>query len=490
MPCASRLQASRSTHRRRILYSLPDGAQSSTLLRTELFEGLLAADDLEWTFVSPIAADPHFAEEFARRGCTLHHWPSVRPSLLDRQLFWLRQELWRARVDNESTSVYARRMRFTEPKRYHVHRRIARLTHHGQWIDRILNGLEAAFVSDGELGTLLDEAAPEVVVLGSAGIKPQDVPLGRAARRRRLPLLGVVPSWDNLTSKGPLQAKCDRLAVWCDQMSQEAVDLCGYRPDELVVTGPPQFDPHFEPAARDERARFFARIGLDPNLKLITYTSVPAGNCPFGTGFVELLAGLLSREMLGWECQLLVRLHPQDDFEAFEKLPQRANVRIERPGRYHGSASGQTSILKYNPTSDDTRHLTQTLRYSDVVVNIASTIALEACLLDRPVVNIAFNLDGSDGFIDLSEYYRTTHFRTITQSGATRIVRSAGELREALRDSLAHPGRLSTQRRRLYRHYDSFCDGKSARRLAQAIATFARGDSHPQTAWERTGRAA
>ena len=83
-----------------------------------------------------------------------------------------------------------------------------------------------------------------------------------------------------------------------------------------------------------------------------------------------------------------------------------------------------------------------------------------------------------------------SHFRTITRSGATRIVHSPGELREAIRDGLAHPGRLSAQRRRLYRHYDSFCDGRSAARLADAVVAFARGQAIPQIVRERTGRAA
>jgi hypothetical protein len=90
----------------------------------------------------------------------------------------------------------------------------------------------------------------------------------------------------------------------------------------------------------------------------------------------------------------------------------------------------------------------------------------------------------------LSEYYRTTHFRTITRSGATRIVHSVGELREAIRDSLAHPGRLSAQRRNLYRHYDEFRDGRSALRLAEAITTFARGQAQPRLVQKQIGRAA
>ena len=42
---------------------------------------------------------------------------------------------------------------------------------------------------------------------------------------------------------------------------------------------------------------------------------------------------------------------------------------------------------------ENQKHLGDTLYHADVVVNVASTITIEACIFDTPVVNI--NFDGA-----------------------------------------------------------------------------------------------
>jgi len=49
----------------------------------------------------------------------------------------------------------------------------------------------------------------------------------------------VDPSWDNFTNKLIPVRRADRLVVWNDIMKQQAVDLHGYTPDQIRVSGPP-----------------------------------------------------------------------------------------------------------------------------------------------------------------------------------------------------------------------------------------------------------
>jgi hypothetical protein len=458
----------------RVLYSLPDGAQSSTLVRTALFDSLTTADDVEWLFVTPLAAEGEFVHGLGRPGVRWLPWPALRLGALDRHIQFLRQELWKVRVRTATSDIFARRMAWVEPKRYWFHHRAARLLHRFPSVDRLLAAAEAAAVGDGDWGRLIEEHRPAAVVLGSGGTKLQELPLARAAVRRGLPVYGVIPSWDNLTSKGPLLFRSRRLAVWCELMRREAAEYYGYRPDEVDVTGPPPFDPHARRPTAAERDRFFAALGLDPRRRLITYTSVPAAVCPASANYVPLLADLVASGRLGRPCQLLVRLHPQDNFAAFDRLPPMEHVRIERPGRYRGAAAGNAAILHYDPTAQDVRHLTETLSFSDVVVNVASTITLEACAVDRPVVNLAFNPPGAAWDFDPADYYRLVHYRPVADSGAVAIARSPEELTAALAEALDDPGRRSARRRELYRLYDPFGDGRAAERIGACLLRFVR----------------
>lgn len=459
-------------NRPRIVYSLPDGGQSWILLRTGLLDRLAQSADFEWHFISPMARHPEFAEPFARANVSLHPWKLLRPSPVDRQMLWFRQELWRVRLGSSTSRIFAERMRQWEPKRYFLHHQFARLASKIPGAEQIVGRIHGAWMPSGPWGELLDELNPVALILGSGATKPQEVPLARAAAKRGIPCLGIIPSWDNLTSKGPLVAKPTRLAVWCERMRREAVELYGYRADDVVLTGPPQFDPHHRRRTAEDRLAFFQRTGLDPKKRLITYTSVPPGGCPFSAEYVPYFAGLLESGKLPRDCQLLVRLHPQDDFASFQRLAPIPGVRIERPGQSLGSQDGPGALLYYHPTRQDIDHLTDTIAFSDVVLNIASTITLDACVLDRPVLNIAFRPPGGDARFDIGEYYELDHYQPVTRSGASPIVRSEKELCVEIDRALSHPTALSDRRAALAREFDPFQDGGASRRLGDFILNF------------------
>ena len=61
---------------------------------------------------------------------------------------------------------------------------------------------------------------------------------------------------------------------------------------------------------------------------------------------------------------------------------------IEKPFRPTVNAGDGLAI---DITADNQRHLANTMRHSDVVVNVASTMAIEAAIFDTPVVNISFD---------------------------------------------------------------------------------------------------
>src|SRR5439155_12088299 len=100
------------------------------------------------------------------------------------------------------------------------------------------------------------------------------------------------------------------------------------------------------------------------------------------------------------------------------------------------------------PTSGDRRHLAATLAHSNVIVNVASTTTLEACVFDTPVVNVGF-----DGEADLPlplsvrRYYRYEHYQPVLRAGAVRVASDPAELIGAVRDYLACPERDRDARR-------------------------------------------
>ncbi len=81
---------------------------------------------------------------------------------------------------------------------------------------------------------------------------------------------------------------------------------------------------------------------------------------------------------------------------------------------------------RWDPTWSDMIQLAQTLYHSDVLVNVASTISLDAAYLDKPIVCVAF--DGNDRrksyFESCRRIYDFTCWQNVVRCGGVRIARN------------------------------------------------------------------
>ena len=127
--------------------------------------------------------------------------------------------------------------------------------------------------------------------------------------------------------------------------------------------------------------------------------------------------------------------------------------------------------LAVDVTADSQQHLADTLRHSDVIVNVASTIAIEAAIFDTPVVNVAFDGETESPFEQSARrYYRFTHYVNITRHGAVRVAATPDELVSARRRATS-PIRRSTPtaRRKVALEQCQFLDGRAAERVADTL---------------------
>ncbi len=305
---------------------------------------------------------------------------------------------------------------------------------------------------------------PDLVVTASMGIhSPDDPPLIREARRAGIPTMCVVWSWDNLSMKGPIVARPDRLAVWNERMHDEAVRLQLYSRRNLDVTGVPQFDHYFRPGSFKTREAFFAELGLDPAKPLITLATAPVGSVADHRFLVKMMVDAVASRAFGQDAQLLCRTHPMeasDFYREFEGLP---GVRFDHPGVHR-------SGLGWSPDRAESYRLANTLKHTDVLVNIASTVTIEAAILDRPIVNVAFSTSEPERFavMVLKNHYGA-HFKHVFDTGASTIVRSHDELIQAVRQYMHDPSVKKAERRKLALEVCHALDGRGAERVATLI---------------------
>jgi CDP-glycerol glycerophosphotransferase (TagB/SpsB family) len=120
--------------------------------------------------------------------------------------------------------------------------------------------------------------------------------------------------------------------------------------------------------------------------------------------------------------------------------------------------------------SEHQQHLADTLRHSDVVVNVASTIAIEASIFDTPVVNVSFDGETESEFArSARRYYRFTHYGNITRHHAVRVAETPSQLVELVGRYLDDPALDRQGRRAIVEEQCQFLDGRSSTRVSEAI---------------------
>ena len=455
-----------------VFLGVPMAINVRDVLRTDVLPSLIAAG-VELHVFSAAADDSAFVEEFAGENVTLHALRSPRSALfraVDALVLKLYVLVLSLRCETAHIMVRTTLKRNPAAR---VARAVLRVLGRGgqTLLIRGARGLVLRLAPD-LYGEAFRKLRPDLVVgtrvltmsaqTGAQAGPYLDRYLVMSAAKHDVPSMLLVSSWDNLTSKGFLPAKVARLTVWNGIMAEEAVTLHDMTSEQVTVTGAPQHDVYAEAPYRS-RERFFRDLGFDPERKLVLYTTQTEGTIPDEPLLVEQIHSRLLAEVP--DLQFLVRLHQLDQPDRYAFLSGRPGLRVDTAGR---KAMGRYRDRDFDHA--ESKRLADTLAYSDVVLNAASSISIDAAAVDTPVVGIAFDAKpGVPYHRSLRRYFDFTHQQNVVTSGGVRLVDSLDEMVDAVLTYLDDPtldaeGRAHLVERLCYR-----LDGRAASRVAKAI---------------------
>lgn len=450
-----------------VFISVPHGTSAGNMLRSGgLLDRILDSDpSIQVVLLSPMSKDPQFVREFERPRVTFVDQPAHVPSGLEARLLAIVQASYLSQGQTESV-----RIRLAEARANGIIRWLPVKSVLGRVLVQPFtrNGSRYAIsdqlVSHPEMERLFDQYRPLLVIAANPGLVFSEVPLLRTAKRRGVRSMAIDPSWDNFTNKLIPVRQVDRLVVWNEIMKAQAVSLHGYDPAAISVAGAPQFDPHFR--ARTPRAEFFARIGADPNRKLIALTTTPRSLYSHHDHVLRVLVKAMETGQLT-NAQVLVRLHPRDEVDAYREFANTPHVIIEKPFRDSVKVADGLAI---DVMPENQKHLGDTLFHADVVVNVASTITIEACIFDTPVVNINFDGPNESAYVKSARrYYSFTHYVNITSRNSVRVATSPEALVADVAAYLADPSLDAAGRKQVVLDQCQFTDGRSAERVVELV---------------------
>jgi hypothetical protein len=317
-----------------------------------------------------------------------------------------------------------------------------------------------------DLEALLDRERPDVIIHPSvlAGVFIND--LVPESRRRRIPLIVIMNSWDNPSTKRAMTGQPDWLLVWGPQTQAHAVKFLGMPRDRVLCFGAAQFDV-FRNSPRIDREEFCRRNGIDdPGARLLLYAGSSKGTDEFG--HLCELDDAIARGDLG-NAIVIYRPHPWGDGgKGGDRMLGRAwrHVRIESTmrGYLERVKVGQPGI-----TMPDYRDTHDLLASVDALLSPLSTIIIEGALHGKPVM--CFLPDEDDKAGHYSVALPLTHFDELFAEPRFLVVRGNNGLIAGARALLERVGdeRFAADLRLATRQFVSEFDQPYGERLVEFV---------------------
>jgi hypothetical protein len=453
--------AAQGPWRRTIFLGMDSGVAIRNILRTDVFAVLKAQPWLRIVIFGPLV-DDEFRREVAGPNVFVEKLPQKKEGPILAVLASIKKEIWADKAQLFTFGSKRLRKRGRGIRDFFI-RTLCRIDS----ADRIratiakIRNLEKRF-APAHAAAFFDRYQPDLLFTTTLYSRVHN--LEWLAKQRGIPCAAFVLSWDNPTSKGPFPVRPERVILWNEILRQELITYHDCTPEELYVSGVPQFDIYAQHERYRSREEFFKRWNLDPALPLVTYTTGTPGTAPFDDEVVELLYQRIQQGALRQKVQLLVRLHPKDKIEFYRRFEGLPGLVLQLPGRAGSTADS------WNPTHDDMYGLAELMKYTAVNVNVASTITIDAAAFDTPVVNVAFDGKVTKPYLESCvRYYDYEHYKRIVDTGGVRIARNPDEMMQAIQAYLDDPSLEAAGRERIRREQCWKLDGHSGRRIAEYL---------------------
>lgn len=262
-----------------------------------------------------------------------------------------------------------------------------------------------------------------------------------AAQDLGIPTATFIYSWDNVP-KAMKVVETDYYFVWSKHMKQEMHYYYPHIKDEqVIVTGTPQFEPHYYEELVKPRDAFFKGHGLDVNKKYICYSGDDETTSPLDQYYLEDLAkAVRSLNEKGENLAIIYRKCPVDFTPRYDNVLDTYKdviVSIDPLWRQVGNQWNQ--VL---PTKEDFGMLVNVCKYTEMVTNVCSSTVFDFVVHDKPCIYYNYEQPQlKNGIRDIGQNYNYVHFRSMPSKQAAVFCTDKTQLESLVKEIL--DGKLS-----------------------------------------------
>lgn len=375
--------------------------------------------------------------------------------------------------DNLKTNTSA-----SKSNRGHATRFIFKLTsilHSEKWIQKFNSMQQISFKNDPRtIGykTVLEKENFNILFFTHQR-PPFVAPLVYQAEQLKIKTASFIFSWDNLASKGRMAANFDYYLVWSDLMKTELQQFyASVKSKDVEVVGTPQFEPYILDRYKVSHEEFFSKFQLNPDFKTICFSCGDIATSKNDELYIETIANAIKEGEIK-DLNLIIRTSPAEDPIRFSKYVEKFPfIKWNYPKWNLSRENHQESWSQRIPSVEDVKDLRSLLEYSDLNINMLSTMSLDFIQFDKPVINTVFG-NSKNGLYDDQRFLNYAHIENVVNSKATKIVKNKEELIIAINLYLENHTLDSGNRKQLLQLQVSKPLQQTGKRIAEKLLKWA-----------------
>ncbi len=447
------------------------------LLRTDILK-TLRKSSVQVVILSHNGDEPIFRKSFESENVRVEKIKNeayesyLEKATLQRYLIKLRAYILNGKYDTTTLDIYRSINRIKRARRrdkwYHgrikalIWETLNRILKYSKILRRLLIVFENRLFRPIFHEDLFNKYSPDlVVVTGLCAYKYNEF-FAREAHYFGVPVCCVVLSWDNPSTKGMRGYNPDYVVAWTENMKKELIELNDIERKKIYVGGVAHFDSYYESEAALEKKELFNKLGLDPSKKTIFFATKSPKRFPWAPELIAEIAEAIQSGKIKYHPQLLVRIHPlhyrfSKGKPLFEDVIKgylwTAN---EYPCVSLSIPETVSKKIDIDLSNSETLLVASILKHSDVMLNMFSTMVIEASIFRLPSINLCIRDKckvelGTSEQDTLVDYIETHNQRTI-QTGGVRTVFNMDELYDSINQYLENPSLDEEKRKQIVKN--------------------------------------
>lgn len=326
-----------------------------------------------------------------------------------------------------------------------------------------------ALVADtnfNDMLSLVDELNIDAVLSVTPFHAQEDILL-RACSQRGKQMLASILSFDNITKRGWMPVIYDTYIVWNKYNYEQTLKIYKEikKPSIVKIAGAAQFDFYFNNSYLLPKKAWEQLVGIPhTDRKIILYAGGPGSLFPNEPQYLKHIIEAIDSGEIKGDPLVLFRCHPVDDLSKWKNY-----VGEHKNLVYDVSWTGKEKLQYSNITMDDIKKLCATLAYTDVHINLCSTMTVDGSAYGKPQIGPYYDDVNPRKAHLLQGMYKQEHFKPIIASKALMLAHSRQQMATFINEALWHPKQDAVNSKKVLEAIITFTDGQCTQRVVNIM---------------------